>query len=213
MPLGRGKFGHVYLAREKKSKFVCAIKILYKRQLLKYDIVQQVQREVEIASHLNHPNILKMFGFFYDEHRVYLIMEYASGGELFEDLRRKGRFSEEQAADHISQVIEAFIYIHSKDIIHRDLKPENLLNCDGVIKLADFGWSVHAPSNLRKTFCGTTDYLPPEMIRILNGKRGYDKRVDIWDIGVLSFELVAGYAPFENEASEITKLKIARADY
>jgi serine/threonine protein kinase len=146
LPLGRGKFGHVYLAREKHSKFICAIKILYKRQLLKYDCARQLAREVEIQSHLNHPNILKMYGFFYDEEKIYLILEWAPHGELYSDLRQKGRYPEEQAADFIYQVSEALRYMHSKDVIHRDLKPENLLDCDGVIKLADFGWSVHAPS-------------------------------------------------------------------
>jgi serine/threonine protein kinase len=87
LPLGRGKFGHVYLAREKESKFMVAIKILYKRQLLKYDCMKQLQREIEIQSHLNHPNILKMYGFFYDDEKIYLILEWAPGGELFKDLR------------------------------------------------------------------------------------------------------------------------------
>jgi serine/threonine protein kinase len=152
-----------------------------------------------------------MYGFFYDEDRVYLILEYAVKGELFNDLQVKKRYSEPQAADYVSQVIDGFIYMHSKDVIHRDLKPENLLNCDGVIKLADFGWSVHAPSTRRKTLCGTTDYLPPEMLARRHGS--YDKRVDIWCLGILTYEFVTGRPPFEHESSEETKKKIAKGEF
>ena len=101
--------------------------------------------------------------------------------------------------------------MHSKDVIHRDLKPENLLNCDGVIKLADFGWSVHAPSQRRKTLCGTTDYLPPEM---LGRGTSYDKRIDIWCLGILTYEFVVGRPPFEDEQSaDRTKQKIKNLDF
>lgn len=95
LPLGRGKFGHVYLAREKKSKFLVAIKILYKQQLLKYNCIKQLAREIEIQAHLNHPNILKMYGFFYDADKIYLILEWAPAGELYHDLKLKGRYTEE----------------------------------------------------------------------------------------------------------------------
>ena len=164
-PLGKGKFGHVYLAREKKSKFVVSLKVLYKRQLLKSKIENQLRREVEIQSHLKHKHIVQLYGFFFDEDKIYLILEYCPHGELYKDLKSQGHYPEPKAAGYILQVIQALKYIHSKDIIHRDIKPENLLNCLGVIKLADFGWSVHAPSNRRNTMCGTLDYLPPEMIQ------------------------------------------------
>jgi serine/threonine protein kinase len=103
--------------------------------------------------------------------------------------------------------VQAFKYIHSKDVIHRDLKPENLLNSFGTIKLSDFGWSAHAPNNTRKTFCGTLDYLPPEMIQ----NEEYDKSVDLWAIGVLTYEFVTGKAPFEDAYN--TKKKIQKLDY
>jgi serine/threonine protein kinase len=146
LALGRGKFGHVYLARTKKEKFLVAIKILYKRQLCKSGVLKQLQREIEIQSHLNHPNILKMYGFFYDDEKIYLILEWAPGGEVFTDLKLNKKYPEPKAAHIVAQVIDAFSYMHSKNVIHRDLKPENLLDCGGVIKLADFGWSVHTPS-------------------------------------------------------------------
>jgi len=97
-------------------------------------------------------------------------------------------------------VTKALKYIHSKDVIHRDIKPENLLRSFETIKLADFGWSCHAPSNKRQTFCGTLDYLPPEMCTE-EGKVSYDKTVDIWSIGVLAFELCVGKPPFESSNS------------
>ena len=94
------------------------------------------------------------------------------------------------------QVAQGLKYIHSKDVIHRDIKPENLLNSFGTIKLSDFGWSCHAPSNKRKTLCGTLDYLPPEMTPGFLGE-DYDKSIDIWAIGVLTYEFVTGNPPFE----------------
>jgi serine/threonine protein kinase len=103
-PLGRGKFGHVYLAREKKSKFIVALKVLYKKQLLKSNVEHQLRREIEIQSHLRHNNILRMYGFFWDDKKIYLILEYAPGGELYKDLKKQpnGRYSEEKAADYIN---------------------------------------------------------------------------------------------------------------
>jgi serine/threonine protein kinase len=155
-----------------------------------------------------------MYGFFYDEDRIYLILEYAPDGELFNDLQVKRHYPEAQAAAYVAQVIEAFIYMHSKDVIHRDLKPENLLNSGGVIKLADFGWSVHAPSTRRHTLCGTTDYLPPEMIQNRTSKqKSYDKRIDIWCLGILAFEFVTGHPPFEDKSAEETKRRIANCQF
>jgi serine/threonine protein kinase len=97
--------------------------------------------------------------------------------------------------------------LHAKKVIHRDIKPENLLNCRGIIKLSDFGWSTHSPDNLRKTMCGTLDYLPPEMTQ----QASYDHTVDIWSIGVLTFEFLTGKPPFESEGQAQTFEKINKA--
>jgi len=161
---------------------------------------------------LKHPHIVQLYGFFFDEDKIYLILEYCPQGELYKDLKAQGHYSEVIAAGYIFQVIQALKYIHSKDIIHRDIKPENLLNCLGVIKLADFGWSVHAPSNRRNTMCGTLDYLPPEMIQ-RSGTRDYDKTVDIWSLGILAFEFVTGKPPFETGSSKETHSKIRALDF
>jgi serine/threonine protein kinase len=209
-PLGRGKFGHVYLAREKESKYIVALKIMFKKQLLASQIEHQLRREIEIQAHLRHRNVLRMFGFFWDEKRIYLILEYAPGGELFKELRSKpkGRFEESLASNYIYQMTNALIYLHSKHIIHRDIKPENLLNSLGTIKIADFGWSIHAPSARRKTLCGTLDYLPPEMV----DRKDHDDRVDIWCLGVLCYEFCTGRPPFETRTHRETYERIRKVD-
>ena len=118
-PLGKGKFGHVYLAREKRTGFIVALKVLYKEELEASKVEKQLRREVEIQSHLRHPNILRLYGYFYDAKRVYLILEYAAKGELYRHLRDAGRFPEPQAAVYIQQMTHALLYLHSKHVIHR----------------------------------------------------------------------------------------------
>lgn len=119
-----------------------------------------------------------------------------------------GHFSEIKASKYIKQVLEAFIYLQSNDILHRDLKPENLLNCMGNVKLADFGWSVCANSAKRKTFCGTLDYVPPEMAHGDN----YDCKTDNWAIGVLSYEFLVGRPPFETKSTVGTLESIKKGE-
>ncbi|KAL4151039.1 hypothetical protein PRNP1_010425 [Phytophthora ramorum] len=208
-PLGKGKFGKVYLAREKQSKYVVALKVLSKQQLVKCGMEYQLRREIEIQSHLRHKSILRLYGYFYDSKRVYLIIEYAPQGELYQKLRRVGRFSEKQSALYVQEMARALIYMHSKHVIHRDIKPENLLvGFHGELKIADFGWSVHAPSSRRRTLCGTLDYLPPEMIE----NKLYDNSVDVWTLGILMFEFLTGDPPFEMETKEETHRRITHVD-
>lgn len=208
-PLGTGKFGRVYLAREKRSKFIVSIKVLNKAQLQKASIEHQLRREIEIQSHLRHPNIIRMYGYFWDQNRIYLILEYAARGELFKILRDCERFDEETAARYIVQMCDAINYCHSKHVIHRDIKPENILvGLNGELKIADFGWSVHAPSSRRTTLCGTLDYLPPEMIE---GKE-HDASVDIWSLGVLLYEFLVGAPPFEEARQRETCRRIRDVD-
>lgn len=209
-PLGRGKFGHVYLAREKESHFIVALKILSKKQLVKSGVEHQLRREIEIQSHLRHPNVLRMYGFFWDLKKIYLILEYAPGGELYKDLQSQPykRYDEPRAANYIKQMAEALVYLHSKHVIHRDIKPENLLNSSGTIKIADFGWSIHAPTTKRQTLCGTLDYLPPEMVE----GAPHDYRVDIWSLGVLCYEFCTGKPPFETNTYEDTYKRIRSVD-
>ncbi|KAG2388775.1 hypothetical protein C9374_000214 [Naegleria lovaniensis] len=209
-PLGTGKFGRVYLAREKKSKYIVALKLLDKKQLEKEKVAHQLRREIEIQSHLRHKNILRLFGFFHDKDRVYLILEYAPGGEMYNYLQKCRRFSEEQTAKFMYQMARALKYCASKHVIHRDIKPENLLlDANGEIKIADFGWAVHAPSSRRRTLCGTLDYLPPEMIE----KKAHNATVDLWCIGVLCFEFLTGNPPFYANDDKSTMRNIVAVRY
>lgn len=209
-PLGRGKFGNVFLARESKSKYIVALKILFKSQLVEYNVQHQLRREIEIQSHLHHANILRMYGFFHDASKVYLILEYAPQGEMFGKLQRAGHFDDKTAAGYVFQMIDALAFCHTNKVIHRDIKPENLLlGYFGEIKIADFGWSVHAPSMRRKTMCGTMDYLPPEMVR----HRSYDEKVDHWCLGVLTYEFLVGKPPFEYDDRDETYSAISNVSY
>jgi serine/threonine protein kinase len=208
-PLGRGKFGRVYLAREKRTKFIIALKVISKRQLTSSRSEHQLRREIEIQSHLRHPNILRMYGYFYDAEKIYLILEYSVGGELYKKLCDKGKFTEKESAKMIDQLASALQYCHSKRIIHRDIKPENLLRgMNGEIKLSDFGWSVHAPTSRRTTMCGTLDYLPPEMVN----RKEHDEQVDVWTLGILLYEFLTGKPPFEAESEEDTYRRIRNVD-
>lgn len=210
--LGKGKFGNVYLAREKQSHYVVALKVLFKSQILDSAIEHQVRREVEIQCRLRHPNILRMYGYFHDEKRIYLILEYAKNGALYKLLKERGRFDEKTAAIYVRDLTKALIYCHDKKVIHRDIKPENMLLGHNLqLKVADFGWSVHSLSSRRMTVCGTLDYLSPEMI---DGKP-HSYHVDIWSLGVLCYELLVGLPPFEakTEINTFKKIKYVIVKY
>ncbi|MCQ2819401.1 MAG: aurora family serine/threonine-protein kinase [archaeon] len=206
--IGTGKYGRVYLARTKVSHYIVALKVIQKSEILKDGNEPQIRREIEIQSHLHHINILRLYGFFWDDNKIYLILEYANNGEVFKELRNSDnhRFSESKASRYIYQMCNALQYIHNKHVIHRDIKPENLLNSLGIIKLADFGWSIHTPSTRRKTFCGTLDYLAPEMVE----KSTHDNSIDLWCLGVLIYEFCVGNPPFESKTQRETCEKISQ---
>jgi len=208
-PLGQGKFGNVYLAREKNHKFIVALKVLFKKQLVDNRVEHQLRREIEIQTRLRHPNILRLFGYFHDKDRIFLILEFAGKGEIFRELTAVRRYDEKTAAKYIRDVASALDYCHSKHVLHRDIKPENLLiDINGRIKIGDFGWAVHTPANRRFTLCGTMDYLPPEMIDELP----HDHNVDIWALGVLLFEFLTGRPPFDSPTQKETYTKIRNID-
>ena len=111
-------------------------------------VEKQIRREIEIQQNLRHPNILRLYGYFHDEKRIFLMLEFAGKGELYKQLSKLGCFTEKRSSRYIDQMADALTYLHSKHVIHRDIKPENLLlGINGELKIGDFGWSVHAPGN------------------------------------------------------------------
>jgi hypothetical protein len=194
-PLGKGKFGRVYMVRTKvEPNYILALKCLYKSEIVQARVEKQIRREIEIQQNLRHPNVLRLYGYFHDEKRIFLMLEFAGKGELYKQLTKYGSFSERRSAVYVDQMADALSYLHSKHVIHRDIKPENLLlGINGELKIGDFGWSVHAPSNRRTTLCGTLDYLPPEMVE----GREHNEKVDYWALGVLTYEFIVGSPPFE----------------
>lgn len=208
--LGRGQFGKVYLAREKSSNMIVALKVLEKEQLSREGIEHQLRAEIEIQANLRHPNILRLYNWFHDDTRVYLILEYAANGETYERLRQGNHFSENITAKYIGSLASALHHCHKNGVIHRDIKPENLLlDLDDQIKISDFGWAAHTKSKRRKTFCGTLDYIPPEMC----AKETYSEMVDIWGLGVLCYEFLCGKAPFYAEKQKETMSRIGRVEF
>ncbi|KAF2035475.1 Pkinase-domain-containing protein [Setomelanomma holmii] len=214
--LGKGKFGRVYLARHIETNYVCALKIISKAQCSNEEEERLIRRELEVHQNLTHKNILKLLSWFHDDKSIYLVLEYAPGGSLYSCLRKqpKGRFDERTAAQYVAQMAEALRYMHGKNIIHRDIKPENiLLGLHREIKLADFGYSVHSESGFRSTVCGTLDYLSPEVVIMMikpgKSRECYTKAIDQWSLGVLTYELLVGKAPFEMKSTLGTQKEIA----
>ena len=161
LKLNSGKFARVYLARKKKTSpdFLVALKVLKKATIASSGMAQYLQSEICILSNLRHPNIVRLYSYFYDAHNVYLALEYCAGGELWDVLNEEGSFAETRVAKYALQLTSALTYIHAKNVIHRDIKPENLLlDCADNLKLCDFGWSIHYDRHRpirRDTFCGS----------------------------------------------------------
>ena len=207
--MGRGKYGRVYLARHRSSLFICALKKLSLQQLQRAGVEHQLRREIEIQSHLRHCGVLRLYSYFFTAGSIFLVLEYAARGELYRHLLRSGRLPAARAARYLQQLCLALQYCHSKHVIHRDLKPENLLlSHSDCIKVADFGWSVHAPTDRRLTMCGTLDYLPPEMLE----RRAHGAAADVWCVGVLLYEMLHGCTPFHSGEERETCQRIVRAE-
>ncbi|KAI8137999.1 kinase-like domain-containing protein [Fennellomyces sp. T-0311] len=201
--LGTGRLGTVYSATELRTGKVVALKTVIKQEILDANVFRFLKREIEIQCRLWHPHILHLYAYFHDPKHVYIVLENAPGGSLHDLLRKSGAIAETTVAKYMTQMVDAVRFIHSLGVLHRDIKPENvLIGADGQLKLADFGWAVHDHRPRRRTFCGTLDYLAPEMIE----NKPHDKKVDIWALGVLCYELLVGSPPFEEpEPDSINK--------
>jgi aurora kinase len=195
--IGVGGFGKVYKVRHKLSKNIFAIKVINKAKIIEHDLVEQIKLEVKIMYNLNHEHVVKLYNHYEDDDNFYLILQYCAKGQLYTMLKREVRLNEKTAGQYLREVISAVDYLHSLDppIIHRDIKPENiLLDSNNSVRLGDFGWSNFFNEERRRlTYCGTPEYLAPEMIK----QSGHDKSLDIWNLGVLMFELLTGSPPFE----------------
>ncbi|XP_003699018.1 calcium/calmodulin-dependent protein kinase type 1 isoform X2 [Apis florea] len=200
--LGTGAFSEVRLAESKeKPGQMFAVKIIDKKALKGKE--DSLENEIRVLRRLTHPNIVQLLETFEDKHKVYLVMELVTGGELFDRIVEKGSYTEKDASGLIRQVLEAVDYMHDQGVVHRDLKPENLLyynpDEDSKIMISDFGLSKMEDSGIMATACGTPGYVAPEVL----AQKPYGKAVDVWSIGVISYILLCGYPPFydENDAN------------
>ncbi|XP_077403739.1 MAP/microtubule affinity-regulating kinase 4 isoform X1 [Vanacampus margaritifer] len=209
--IGKGNFAKVKLARHILTGREVAIKIIDKTQLNPTSL-QKLFREVRIMKGLNHPNIVQLFEVIETDKTLYLIMEYASGGEVFDYLVSHGRMKEVEARAKFRQIVSAVHYCHTKNIVHRDLKAENLLlDADANIKIADFGFSNEFTlGNKLDTFCGSPPYAAPELFQ---GKKYDGPEVDVWSLGVILYTLVSGSLPFDGQNLKELRERVLRGKY
>mmetsp|Transcript_35716 Transcript_35716/g.57772 ORF Transcript_35716/g.57772 Transcript_35716/m.57772 type:complete len:332 (+) Transcript_35716:75-1070(+) len=193
--LGTGTFGRVRICRHKKSGKVYALKILNKAEIIRLKQVEHIKSEKDILARIEHPYIVNLYGTCQDEKTLYMALEFVSGGEVFSHLRKAGRFSNETSKFFAASIVIAFQYLHSMHIAYRDLKPENLLlDREGFLKITDFGFAK-VVEDRTWTLCGTPEYLAPEIIQ----SKGHGKGVDWWALGILIYEMLAGFPPFYDE--------------
>lgn len=212
--LGHGTFAKVYLARNVRTGQNVAMKVVGKEKVIRVGMTEQVKREISVMKMVSHPNIVELHEVMATKSKIYFVMEYVRGGELFRKVA-KGRLKEDTARKYFQQLISAVEFCHARGVYHRDLKPENLLLDDnGDLKVSDFGLSAVSDQirqdGLFHTFCGTPAYVAPEVL----GRKGYDgAKVDIWSCGVILFVLMAGYLPFHDQNVMAMYRKIYRGEF
>lgn len=213
--LGEGSFAKVKFARNVETGDNVAIKVLDKDQVLRHKMVEQIKNEISTMKLIKHPNVVKLYEVMASKMKIYIVLEFVDGGELFDKIVNHGRLREDEARRYFQQLINAVDYCHSRGVYHRDLKPENLLlDSFGVLKVSDFGLSAFSrqirEDGLLHTACGTPNYVAPE---VLNSKGYNGTAADIWSCGVILFVLMAGYLPFDESNLMALYRKINKADF
>ncbi|KAL3622315.1 CBL-interacting serine/threonine-protein kinase 9 [Castilleja foliolosa] len=213
--LGEGTFAKVKFATNTQTGDHVAIKIIDRDRVLRHKMVEQIKREISTMKLIKHPNVLSLFEVMASKTKIYIILEYVDGGELFDKIAKYGKLKEDAARSYFQQLINAVDYCHSRGVYHRDLKPENLLlDSYGVLKVSDFGLSAFSQQvrddGLLHTACGTPNYVAPEVLT----DKGYDgTSSDVWSCGVILFVLMAGYLPFDEPNLIALYRRIQRADF
>lgn len=196
--IGRGTFGKVYLVQNKKTGKHFAMKSIRKDVVIQHESLENLKVEKLILLQVRHPFIIQMEQVFSQETRIYFVMQFAQGGELYKHLEEQRRFSEDRVKFYAAQIALALGYLHSSNIYYRDMKTENILfGLDGYILLADFGLAKITKQDGvdPNSFCGTPEYLSPEMIL----GTGHDHTLDWWALGVLIYEMIVGVPPFYHQ--------------
>ncbi|KAI3963561.1 hypothetical protein MKW92_012427 [Papaver armeniacum] len=213
--IGEGTSAKVKFAKNVETGENVAIKIIDKEKVIKHNIIGQIKREISAMKLVRHPNVVRLIEVMASKTMVYIVLEFVTGGELYDKIAKKGRLKEDEARKYFQQLIHAVDYCHSRGVFHRDLKPENLLlDANGDLKVSDFGLSA-LPQQLREdgllhTVCGTPQYVAPEVIN----DKGYDgAKADFWSCGVILFVLMAGYFPFEESNLMDLYNKIFKAEF
>jgi calcium/calmodulin-dependent protein kinase I len=210
--VGKGAFSVVKLAVNKKTGEKVAVKIINKTKASSEADAKRLQTEVEILKKVKHPNIISLKDLYDTPEELFLVMELVTGGELFDKIVQKGQYSEKDAAAMVKKILGAVDYLHHNNIAHRDLKPENLLlrgHDDTDVMLSDFGLSKITGQSMMETACGTPYYVAPEVL----SASGYDKEVDLWSVGVITYLLLCGFPPFYGESLPEVFEQIMKAEF
>ncbi|KAL7247198.1 hypothetical protein ACSBR2_002168 [Camellia fascicularis] len=213
--LGQGTSARVYYARSLKTGESVSIKEIDKEKVLRVELVDQIKREISVMRLVKHPNIVQLYEVMATKTKIYFVIEYAKGGELFNQVA-KGKLKEDVARKYFQQLIKAVDFCHSRGVYHRDLKPENLLLDENEnLKVSEYGLSGFAElkqqDGLLHTTCGTPAYVAPEVINT-KGYDGAKAKSNIWSCGLILFVLLAGYLPFRDSNLMETYRKIGKAE-
>ncbi|KAL6074517.1 Serine/threonine-protein kinase Sgk2 [Balamuthia mandrillaris] len=204
--IGKGSFGKVMLVKKKDTGNIYAMKVLRKEALIARKQVAHTKAERSILQKVQHPFIVTLHYAFQTKDKLYMILDYVNGGELFFHLKKEGRFPEERVVLYVAEIVSAIAHLHTLGIVYRDLKPENiLLDSQGHVVLTDFGLSKEIdPQEGTQTFCGTPEYLAPEVLK----GQGHGVEVDWWSLGTLMYEMLTGLPPFYSQNINIMYQKI-----